>query len=58
MVVIGSMIFEVITSGKVPRLKVYARPYNHETLATEEELLRLSRYLEAEAEKLHERKEG
>ncbi len=48
MVIVGSMRFELITSGKIPRLKLHAQPYSYDTLATEEELLALSAYLARE----------
>ena len=54
---VGSMTVEVITSGKTLRLKVHAKPYNHESPATEEELLALSAYLERELMKLQDQKE-
>ena len=57
MIVIGLLSFEVILGGKVPRLKIHARPYSYDTLATEEELLALSVYLEREVNKLRDEKE-
>ena len=51
------MAFELITSGKTLRLKLHARPYSYDTLATEEELLALSAYLEREVAKLRDKKE-
>ena len=57
MIAVGSMMFEVIRTGKVPRLKVYAKPYNYDTLATKEELMALSRYLEDQARKLYDERE-
>ncbi len=54
MVGVGSMRFELIRTGKVPRLKVHAKPCNHETLATKEELVTLARYVEDQARKLYD----
>ena len=54
---VGSMTFELITSGKTLHLKVHARPYSYDTLATEEELLALSVYLAREVDKLRDEKE-
>ncbi len=54
---VGSMRFEIITTGKVLHLKVHAKPYSYETLATKEELMALSRYLEDQARKLYDERE-
>ncbi len=58
MLKVGSLTFEVIRTGKVPRLKIHGRPYNQETLATEEELLALSAYLEREVTKWRNKRGG
>ncbi len=54
---VGSMRFEIITTGKVPRLKVYAKPYNYESPVTKEELVTLARYVEDQARKLYDDRE-
>ncbi len=54
MIAVGSMMFEVIRTGKVPRLKVYANPYNYESPVTKEELVTLARYVEDQARKLYD----
>ena len=58
MIVVGSMTFEVIRTGKGALLRLHARPYGHQTPATQEELLTLARYVEDQALKLYDDNEA
>ncbi len=49
---IGSLMIEVVRDGKRPLLRILGRPHGLHSDVTKEELLRLSRYLADEAEKL------
>lgn len=55
---VGSLRFQVVMTGKVTWLKILGQPVGLETLATEEELLALSAYLEREIAKWRKEKGG
>ena len=58
MIAVGSLMVELITTGKVPLLRILGRPHGLHTEATEEELLALAAYLERGIAKRRNENEG
>ncbi len=57
MIAIRSLSFDIVTTGKIPLLRILGRPHGLHTDATEEELLGLAAYLERAVDKWRDQNE-